>query len=120
MKKIFTLILAFSIVLSFAACGRDINYIIGHEPSFRGVVTSIEEDRILIRVNHGEAIKAPHPYVSVSLAVKNADGKYFGEVGDEVEVYYDGTVSDGEIGKVDHVYCILIMTPADRSMEDVS
>ena len=67
-----------------------------------------------------EAIKAAHPYVSVSLAVKNADGKYFGEVGDEVEVYYDGTVSDGEIGKVDHVYCILIMTPADRSTEDVS
>lgn len=120
MRKVVILVMILSFACSFAACGRDINYIIGHEPSFRGVVTSIEEDRILICVNHDEAIKEAHPYVSVSLAVKNADGKYFGTIGDEVAVYYDGTISDGEIGMVDGVYCILIMTPAVREQVEVS
>ena len=87
---------------------RDINYLIGHAPSFKGVVSAAYDGCISVTVNYDDPIYSQYREVLVSLNVTHKDSSRSFSVGDEVYVYYNGTITNDD-GKptVELVYAIL-------------
>lgn len=114
MKKFMAIILSVIAVISLAGCNnRSMNYIIENEPSIVGIVTEVHDKYIQIHIkNEG------YPYgadCDVSLDVENTDGTYSPiQVGDEVVVYYDGSISESDPMQINTVYAITLQTPAVR------
>lgn len=120
MRKCAALVLALICVLGLTGCNKkSMNYIISNEPSISGIVEEVNENSILIYIQTDG-----YPYgadCSVSLDVENADGLYSPiTVGDEVVVYYDGSIAESDPLQISTVYAITLKTPADRSVNDQS
>ena len=113
MKKIISFVLVLLCVLGLAGCNtRSMNYIINNEPSITGVVKETAEKAILIENENGE--------YWVSLDVENRDSMTSFRIGDEVVVYFDGSVAESYPMQINHVYAITLKTPADRAENDKS
>ena len=113
MKKIISFVLALLCTLTLFGCDtRSMNYIISHEPSITGIVKETAEKAILIENENGE--------YWVSLDVENKDSMTSFRIGDEVVVYFDGSVAESYPMQIDHVYAITLKTPADRAENDRS
>ena len=113
MKKIISFVLAMLCALTLFGCDRrSMNYIISHEPSITGIVRDTGEHAILIENADGE--------YWVSLDVENKDSMTSFRIGDEVVVYFDGSVAESYPMQIDHVYAITLKTPADRAENDRS
>ena len=111
MKKIISFVLALLCALTLFGCDtRSMNYIISHEPSITGIVRDVGEHAILIENADGK--------YWVSLDVENKDSMTSFRVGDEVVVYFDGSVAESYPMQIDHVYAITLKTPADREEND--
>ena len=111
MKKTLALLLAILCFLSLAGCNpRSMNYIIANEPSIPGIVRDTTEDAILIENEDGE--------YWVSLDVENPDSMTHFSIGDEVVVYFDGSIAESYPMQINRVYAITLTTPADRSAND--
>ena len=115
MKKWIALILALVCIFSLAGCGRSLNTIIAKEPSITGTVKEVGETSMLIYFeNEGYPSGAD---CWVSLHVENSDGIYSPIlVGDEVTVYFDGSIAESYPMQIHNVYAILLTEPADRSV----
>ena len=120
MKKVFALAIALVSVLSMAGCSRTINDVIGKEPEFVGTVTEVKADSIIVNVDSSEAEYDNCPVVMVSLDVEISDSYLDCSVGDEVVVYYDGSIIGGEPAVVEKVYAITLKTPAERTENENS
>ena len=106
MKKMMAWILALICILSLAGCGeRTMDDIIRNEPSLTGIVTDTGDSAILVENESG-------PYW-VSLNAENPDSITEFQIGDEVVVYYDGTVAESYPMQIHTVYAITMKTPAD-------
>ena len=113
MKRIVFFLLAASCLLSLTGCNkRSMDYIIANEPSITGNVTQIQTDSILIENNGGE--------YWVSLDVQNKDSMTHFSIGDEVVIYYDGMIAESYPMQINRVYAILLIEPADRSVNEQS
>lgn len=112
MKKIILWFLALASILCFAACGKDMNYIISNEPSVIGTVKEMRENSLLMENENGEYF--------VSLDVECGDSMTDFNVGDEIYVYYDGNVAESYPMQINKVYAIVLKTPANRSENNVS
>ena len=111
MKKWIVLLLAV-LCLSFAGCARDMNWVIGHEPSVRGLVEDFDGHWVTLRLTEGEQAGS---LVYVQRETRLQDCKFSASVGDEVQVYYaDTSTADGRIEEV-HGY--LLIEPAERETE---
>lgn len=121
-EKITALLMAMVTVLGFAGCARTIDDVIGTEPNFTGIVTEYhEDDYIVVKLNAGEYIATSCTVAVVPLEVEMSDSKTSFDVGDEVCVYHDDTyIQDKDSVKLNHVYAILLVNPADREKENVS
>ncbi len=89
------------------------NYIIENEPNITGIVKEVHDTYIQIYIeNEG------YPYgadCDVSLDVENGDGLYSPiNVGDEVVVYYDGSIAESDPMQINTVYAITLRIPAMR------
>lgn len=111
MKKLLLCLLTFTLILAASGCtGRSMNHIIAKEPSITGTVTVADEDAILITL--------PEPSQAqcwVSLNVEHPDSMNEFSVGDEVVVYYDGSIAESDPMQIHHVYAILLKTPAQHT-----
>ena len=114
MKKFIALLLALSCVLALVGCNtKSMNYIISNEPSIKGFIKEVNENSILVENKSGE--------YWVSLNVENKDGIYSPIVaGDEVAVYYDGNIAESYPMQINTVYAILLIEPADRTVNEQS
>ena len=114
MRKLIALVLVLICVLSLAGCNnKGLNYIIANEPSITGIIKDTNDTSILIENETGE--------YWVSLNVENKDGIYSPiMVGDEVSVYYDGTIAESYPMQINTVYAILLIEPADRTVNEQS
>ena len=114
MRKLIALVLVLICVLSLAGCNnKSLNHIIANEPSITGVIKDTNDTSILIENETGE--------YWVSLNVENKDGIYSPiKVGDEVSVYYDGTIAESYPMQINTVYAILLIEPADRTVNEQS
>lgn len=118
MKKVFALVIALVSVMSMVGCDRTMNDVIGKEPEFVGIVTEVMDDKITVNVDSCEAEYDNCPVVMVPLDVEISDSYLDCSVGDEVVVYYDGSIIGGEPAVVEKVYAITLKTPADRTEND--
>lgn len=117
MKKWMTFVLTLVCELGLAGCGRSMNDVIGKEPDFAGIVQLVMDDYIVVNVNEDEVVYENYPVLMVSLNVEIKDSYLDYSVGDEVVVYYDGNITDGEPTTVDTVYALTLRTPANREAE---
>ena len=119
MKKLTAILLVFACLLTMTGCRkRSLNYIIQHEDHITGVVREVHESYILIYIEN-----SGYPYgadCTVSLDVEYEDSMTQFQVGDVVTVYYEGGIMETYPLQVGHVYAILLDTPADRSINEVS
>ena len=124
MKKILTLLLTGIFVLVLAGCHQSVsvipgtgghhksmNDIIANEPCMVGIIKKAGDAYILIENEQGE--------YQVSLQVQNPDSTTELRVGDEVAVYYDGSIAETYPMQINTVYAITLRTPADRAENDV-
>lgn len=117
MKKI---VLVLVCILSLVGCGRSMNDVIGKEPDFVGIVQAVSDDYIIVNVNEDDVVYENCPVVQVSLNVEIKDSYLSYSVGDEVVVYYDGNITEGNPAIVDNVYALTLRTPANRETENDS
>lgn len=114
MKKLAAFIWALVFILALAGCGsRSMNEIISSEPSMTGIVKETSENAVLIENENGT--------YWVSLDVENKDGIYSPIMpGDEVTVYYNGDIAESDPMQIQTVYAILLVEPADRTVNENS
>ena len=114
MRKYIAVIVSIICVLGVVGCNnKSMNYIISNEPNIVGIITEVNENSVLIENETGEYV--------VSLDVENSDGIYSPMmIGDEVTVYYDGSIAESDPLQISTVYVITLKTPADRSVNDQS
>ena len=119
MKKLAAILLAFACLLTMAGCGkRSLNYIIQHEEHITGVVREVHESYILIHIDHPGYPGGAD--CTVSLDVEYKDSMTHFQVGDVVTAYYEGGIMETYPLQVGHVYAILLDTPADRGVNEIS
>lgn len=86
----------------------DLNDIIGREPNFKGTVLEVSDTSLLIEVSEEEDEYRSSDIMSVSLDIQLEDGKAEYHVGDEVIVYYDGSIAESYPAQIHTVYAILL------------
>ena len=113
MKRLTALLLILVCVIGFVGCGnRSMNDIIANEPSITGIVKDTDENAILIDNENGE--------YWVSRDVECQDSVTDFEIGDEVVVYFDGSIAESYPMQINKVYAITLKIPADRAENDKS
>lgn len=113
MKKFSLILLVLFVLLFSCSKGVDIDNV-EDQPNFSGIVDEVNENSILVKVNEGEDEIQSSDLISVSLDVKLKDGITNFLVGDEVRVYYDGTILESYPAQVNQVYLIMLVTPVDE------
>ena len=118
MKKHIGFFMVFVVILVLlAGCSRNMDDVIAHEPCFTGQVEEVTEDYVVVAVNDNESIYDDYPIVHASLDVEQADSCLDFEVGDEIMVYYDGNITDGDPVKAEKVYAITLYAITMRTPE---
>lgn len=121
MKKLYWLFIAFALliigVLAYLFKPMTMNDIYS-EPNFSGVVDKVYDNSILVSVNSEEEIFKTSDTISVSLNVKLKDSMTHFNIGDEVSIYYDGTVAESYPAQINTVYAIILTKPATSTDDD--
>ncbi len=113
MKKIMLLFMTVTLVIFMTACGqRTINDIMQEEPSLTGIVQAVDDAYILLEGRKEGS--AQDSMYRVSLNVENKDSQTHFNLGDEVQVYYNGDIAESDPAQINTVYAILLKTPANR------
>lgn len=85
------------------------------KPNFAGTVTEVNEKSILVSVNEDEDEIKSSDLISVSLNVELKDTLTDFKAGDEVRVYYDGTIAESYPAQIHKVYAIMLVNrPSDN------
>lgn len=111
MRKIFVFALLILALLGGCSKKMDMHSVLS-EPNFAGIVTEVSENSILVRVNEEEEAYKSSDLIAVSLDVQIKDGLSEYAVGDEVRVYYDGSIAESYPAQVSTVYAITIVNEA--------
>ena len=118
-KKLAAMMLVFACLLTMAGCqNRSLNDIIQHEDHITGVVREVHENYILIYIDHPGYPGGADCTVSLDVEYKDSMSQFC--AGDVVTVYYEGGIMETYPLQVGHVYAILLDTPADRSVNEIS
>lgn len=105
------------LLMLLSGCPRGMDYVIEHEPHFRGMVTRQTKDYVIVAVNSHDAIYREHQIVYVSKNVEQKDSSRLFQSGDEVVVYYDGVISGSDPARAETVYAIGVTLRADQKPE---
>lgn len=113
MKKNKIIIIATLAIMGLAGCKRSMDSIIKNEVSISGIVTEVHDKYIQIYIeNEGYPNGAD---CNVSLDVENKDGTYSPiHIGDEVVVYYNGSIAESNPMQIHTVYAITLKKSAVR------
>jgi len=84
------------------------------EPHFRGTVTEVYDNAILVTVDEGEDERRSSDLMSVSLNVKLKDSMTHFNIGDKVIVYYNGEIAESYPAQINTVYAIVLTSPDMR------
>ncbi len=104
-------------IFSYITKPLTMNNVLTHKPEFSGTVIEINDDTsILVKVNENEPIIKSSDKILVSLDVKMSDisvsGRSF-NVGDEVRIYYDGSIAESYPAQINEVYTIIRKNPSE-------
>ena len=78
------------------------------KPNFKGTVVEVMDNSILVSVNENEEEFKSSDKISVSLDVKLKDSMTHFNIGDNVSVYYSGTILETYPAKINEVYAIIL------------
>ena len=84
------------------------------EPHFAGVVVEVYDNSILVSVNEGEEARKSSDLINVSLNVELKDSMTEFISGDEVIVYYDGTIAESYPAQLLKVYAIVLTSSREE------
>ena len=116
MKKL-ALALSLLLVLTLAGCNRSsMNDIIASKPSVVGVVEEVHDGYVILYSETAEGYPNGSRW-HIPLEVENQDSYTSVVVGDEIVVYYDGSVAESDPLRVTTVFAITLQTPADRGAD---
>lgn len=108
------LCLAFAFIL-LSGCSKTINMNnVFDEPNFTGIVDEVNKGSILVSVNEDEDEIKSSDLISVLLDVELKDSITDLKVGDEVRVYYDGSIAESYPAQVDKVYAIILVDSSEE------
>ena len=115
MKKWITILLALTFVVVMVGCNKNsMDYIISNKPSVTGIVKEVQDQSVLMYAETAEGYPNGS-YWEVPLDVENPDSYTDLTVGDEIVVYYDGSVMETDPLQIGTVYAITLKTPANRT-----
>ena len=114
------LFLLLTALLVLSGCKRSMNAVIGKEPNLTGTVTSVADTSILVEIAQDDPFRVSCSSVWVSLDVEITDSVTHFNLGDTVTVYFDGTIAESSPGQIPAPYAIILLEPADRSVNEVS
>lgn len=112
------LVLAGILISEYVGYTKGMHYVLAHKPSFAGKVIDISGSFAVVAVNEDEDVYKAYPVIYASMDAEVKDGRYYCSIGDEIAVFYDGNITDGEIAKVEKVYAITLMRPFYRQTEN--
>jgi len=78
------------------------------EPHFAGVVVDVYDNSILVKANEGEEVQKSSDLIDVSLNIELKDSMKEFISGDEVIVYYNGTILESYPAQLEKVYAIVL------------
>lgn len=114
MKKLTALAMMLLCLLTLTACGsRTMDDILANEPKIVGIVEEVHDDYVLLYAETDDYLGGAE--YRVSLAVENEDSMTDFGVGDEIAVYYDGSIAETDPPEINTVYAITLRTPANRA-----
>ena len=118
MRKYMATVIVILMIWGLSGCGNRNEDIIENESSISGVVKEVHDQYIQIYIeNEG------YPYgadCNVSLDVENGNGVYSPiTVGDEVVVYYDGSIAESDPMQINTVYAIVLEVAAEQEKNDM-
>lgn len=114
MKKTNCFLTVILLLVLLVGCSRSMNYVIEHEPSFVGKVKTVTDQYVEVNVNSDDPLYHEHTVVQVSLDVELQDSFLSFSSGDEIVVYYDGSIIED---RAETVYAITLRNPANRETE---
>jgi hypothetical protein len=117
MKRFFSLLLVTVCFASLTSCGKTTESIIKNKPSVSGTVVEVGETFITVDMDFSE--KESLAIVSTD-SVESKDSYKDFIIGDEVKIYYDGTVLETYPVKIQTVYLIVKTGDAVSSSESMS
>lgn len=113
MNKWILYLLLLSILLAGCAKTLNMNTVVD-KPNFSGIVDEVYVQSILVRVNKDEDAIQSSDLMSVSLDVELKDSMTHFEIGDEVRVYYDGTIAESYPAQINKVYAIILVSSPEE------
>lgn len=97
-------------IFAYATKPLTIHDVIQHKPNFRGTVVELNDGHsILVKVNENEAIikSSDKIHVSLDVKMKGVSARNF-NIGDEIKVYYDGSIAESYPAQINEVYVIFL------------
>lgn len=78
------------------------------KPNFSGTVLDVRDNEIIVGVKEDEAEFKSSDKISVSLHTKVKDSMTDFKIGNQVKVFYDGTIAETYPAKISTVYAIVL------------
>ena len=120
MKKLTAFVLVWVMMSGLVGCSsKSMNHIIKNKPSVTGVVEEVRNGYVILYSDTADGYPGGSRW-SISLNPENKDSYTDVSVGDEIVVYYDGTVMETDPLQVGTIYAITLKTPADRTENNKS
>lgn len=117
-RKLTALIILFAFLIMCSGCSRNsMDYIIANKPSVTGIVEEVRDDYVIIYSETAEGYPNGSRW-SIPLKVESQDSYTDISIGDEIVVYYDGSVMETDPLQVGTVYAITLKEPADRTVNE--
>ena len=100
-------------LLALSGCEKNINNIINGESCVRGEITVVNRNYIMINVSEDDRLHKSYSEITVSLDAERKDSMATFSVGDEVAVYYDGSIQETFPSRINNVYSIIHIDDAE-------
>ena len=103
MKKIFCVLITLTIIFSFTACNSKTNDAL----TFQATILEIHDDNYLVELVEGSSELNSADHITVPMTNMNVSPEP--EVGDTLEIVYDGDIADSYPAQITSVYSISVV-----------
>ena len=103
MKKIFCILIMLTVMFSFTACNSQTNDAV----TFQATILEIHDDNYLVEPVEGSAELNSADQITVSMTNMNISPEP--EVGDTLEIVYDGEIAESYPAQITNVYSISVV-----------
>ncbi len=101
MKKIFCILITFAVLFSFTACNSETN----DKATFQATILEINDNYYLVKPVEGSAELNSADQITVPVTSINPTP----EVGDILEIVYDGEIAESYPAQITNVYSISVV-----------